>query len=58
MTSGDPRQHNLQVQVNKGTTITSLKKVAPNTVAHVLVDEENTPPAATIKQDLIKAITV
>jgi hypothetical protein len=52
MTSGKPRQYNLQVQV------TSLKKVAPDTVAHVLVDEENVPPAATIRQDLIDSINI
>ncbi|KAF2768103.1 hypothetical protein EJ03DRAFT_274905 [Teratosphaeria nubilosa] len=33
MTSDDPAKHNLQVQVNNGTAISTLKKAAPKTVA-------------------------
>jgi len=58
MTSGDPKKHNLQVQINKETTITSLKKSAPQTVATLLVLKDNPPSAATIKKDLIAKITV
>lgn len=30
-------EHNLQIQINKETTISTLKKYAPRTVSHVLV---------------------
>ena len=33
MTSDNPAKHNLQIQVNKGTGISTLKKTAPKTVA-------------------------
>lgn len=33
MTSDSPAKHNLQIQVNKGTGISTLKKAAPKTVA-------------------------
>ena len=58
MTSGKPKKHNLQVQINKQTTITSLKKAAPQTVAHVEVEEDNPPSPNTIRNELIEKITV
>jgi hypothetical protein len=58
MTSGEPKQHNLQVQINKETTVTSLKKSAPQTVATLLVLKDNPPSSATIRDDLIANITI
>ena len=37
MTTGG-KAYNLQIQVNKGTTISTLKKFAPKTASHVEVD--------------------
>lgn len=36
LTTSD-KSYNLQIQANKGTKITTLKKVAPKTVSHVIV---------------------
>ena len=36
MTSSSPKQHNLQVQVNYQTTITSLQEFSPDSCAKVL----------------------
>jgi hypothetical protein len=58
MTSGDPKKHNIQVQVNKGTTVTTLKKAAPRTVASVLVLQDDPPSAETIKKDLKASVTI
>ncbi|KAG4435591.1 hypothetical protein IFR05_008937 [Cadophora sp. M221] len=58
MTTGRPRMHNLQVQINRETTITSLKKAAPQTVASLLVEEENPGTPAEIKQGLIASILI
>jgi len=58
MTSGEPKEHNLQVQINKETTITSLKKSAPQTVATLLVSKDDPPSAATIRDNLIANITI
>ncbi|KAI8627876.1 hypothetical protein F5Y19DRAFT_477048 [Xylariaceae sp. FL1651] len=42
MTSAEPQKHNLQIQVNKDTPITTLAKAAPLTVAGpVLVPLDN-----------------
>ena len=54
MTSDDPQKHNLQVQVNKGTTVTSLKPLAPDTVAKAVVAHDE--GASAIKQKLISTI--
>lgn len=44
-------EHNLQIQINKGTKISTLKKLAPNTIAGpVLVPYENPWSAAEIKE--------
>ncbi|KAK8076917.1 hypothetical protein PG996_003087 [Apiospora saccharicola] len=58
MTTGNPQKHNLQVQINKETTVTSLKKAAPATVAmaHVPDDESMTPQQ--IRDALIADIRV
>jgi len=53
-----PRNHNLQIQINKQTTITSLKKSAPQTVAFLLVSEDDTPSADVIRVGLINAIAI
>ncbi|KAL2678539.1 hypothetical protein Neosp_009287 [[Neocosmospora] mangrovei] len=37
LTSGDPKMYNLQVQVNRGTTISILKREVGKTVATALV---------------------
>ncbi|KAJ4386802.1 hypothetical protein N0V93_009700 [Gnomoniopsis smithogilvyi] len=54
MTTKKPQHHNLQVQVNNGTTITTLKALAPVTVAGTtLVPSENPWTPAEIKADLM-----
>jgi hypothetical protein len=58
MTSGSPKKHNLQVQINKETTITSLKKSAPQTVATLLVPDDESMTSQQIKDGLIEVITV
>jgi hypothetical protein len=58
MTSGDPKNYNLQVQINKETSITSLKKSAPATVAMVLVPEDMTMTPEQIRDALIADIRV
>ncbi|KAK4063426.1 uncharacterized protein Triagg1_9446 [Trichoderma aggressivum f. europaeum] len=53
------QEHNLQVQVNKGTTITSLKKVAPKTVAGpVLVKSKEPSSAADIRAELLAKMLI
>jgi hypothetical protein len=44
MTSGDPKKYNLQIQINKQTKISTLKRLAPKTVSTVLapIDPEMT----------------
>lgn len=47
------KKHNLQVQVNKGTSISSLKKLVPSTVAGpVLVPQANRYNPAQIRKGL------
>lgn len=59
MTSGKPPAHNLQVQVNKGTTETTLKKLAPATVAGpALVPSDKPWTAAQIKAELKKKMKI
>lgn len=61
MTSGKPRNHNIQVQVNNNPKISSFRKMAPNTVAGpVLVPEDGSGgfTAAKIKQELKDKIVV
>lgn len=53
------KKHNLQVQVNKGTSISSLKKLAPSTVAGpVLVPQENPYTPAQIKKGLSDKVLI
>jgi hypothetical protein len=56
MTSDKPPKYNLQVQVNYGTKVTSLKKVAPDTVSTALVDSETERTAEMIRDELIRNI--
>lgn len=58
MTSDKPPKHNLQVQINKQTTITSLKKLVPDTVAAILVDKDSDETPEQIRERLIAEITV
>ena len=47
------REHNLQIQVNRGTTITTLKKLAPKTIAGpVLVPSGDPWPPSKIRDGL------
>lgn len=53
------QEHNLQVQVNKGTSISTLKKVAPATVAGpVLVPSGSPWSAADIRAQLLAKILI
>lgn len=58
MTSDKPAKHNLQVQINKQTTITSLKGAAPNTVATLIVPADGSMSVAQVRQGLIDAIVI
>jgi hypothetical protein len=58
LTSGKPQKYNLQVQINRETTITSLKKSAPQTVALCLVPMDMSMTPAQIKAALIKDIRI
>ncbi|KAI1177569.1 hypothetical protein F4777DRAFT_541438 [Nemania sp. FL0916] len=59
MTSDKPPKHNLQIQINNETRISTLKKLAPKTVAGpVLVDPGKTPDPAKIKSDLKAKILI
>jgi hypothetical protein len=58
MTSDKPAKHNLQVQINYQTTITSLKEDAPDTVATLIVPADGSMSVAQVRQGLIDAITI
>lgn len=51
MTS-DPKKFNLQVQINNGTTISTLKKMTSQTVSILLVAEPQSLNAGDIKKKL------
>ncbi|KAI1425279.1 hypothetical protein F5Y12DRAFT_714322 [Xylaria sp. FL1777] len=52
LTTGKPQSYNLQIQVNKETSISTLKKVAPTTVAGpVLVPKDKTPGPDDIRKE-------
>lgn len=50
MTSDKPPKHNLQVQINNQTSISTLKKLAPKTVAKYLSNSGDA--AATVRKGL------
>lgn len=52
MATGDPKKHNLQVQVSKET------KLAPKTVASLLVLQDDPPSAEAIKQALKASVNI
>ncbi|KAL2206896.1 hypothetical protein CC79DRAFT_1398762 [Sarocladium strictum] len=53
------QEHNLQVQINKGTTISTLKKFAPQTVAGpVLVPSEDPWAAEDIRAKLLASVKI
>jgi hypothetical protein len=58
MTSGNPAKHNLQVQINKGITISSLKKAAPQTISTVIVPSDGSMSAQQIKNALTAALQI
>lgn len=58
MTSDKPSQHNLQIQINKQTSITSLKKHAPKSVATLIVPADGSMSAEQVRQGLINAIII
>jgi len=58
MTSDKPPKYNLQVQINRETTISSLKKSAPQSVTIALVPSDGSWTAKEIRNALIKKISV
>ncbi|KAM0124279.1 hypothetical protein ACHAP3_010486 [Botrytis cinerea] len=52
MATGDPKKHNLQVQVSKET------KLAPKTVASLLVLQDDPPSAEAIKKALKATVNI
>jgi len=53
------QEHNLQIQINKGTSISTLKKFAPQTVAGpVLVPSGDPWTASKIKDELRNSMLV
>ena len=57
MTSDKPPKHNLQIQVNKGTSISTLKKVAPKTVAGPVLASTGD-SASTIRSGLLAKVLI
>lgn len=57
MTSDKPAKHNLQMQINKQTRITTLKTVLKN-VATLIVPADGGMSAAQVRQGLIDAMTI
>lgn len=63
-TSGDPPFFNIQVQVNAGTTISTLKKQvrrnknSGTTVSKALVPTDDSWDAAAVRQALLDGITI
>ncbi|KAF8421199.1 hypothetical protein EV426DRAFT_565631 [Tirmania nivea] len=53
LTSDKPPKYNLQIQINKQTNISTIKNMAPKTVAIYLTPTENPEPPAVIRQGLI-----
>ncbi|KAF2808932.1 uncharacterized protein BDZ99DRAFT_463793 [Mytilinidion resinicola] len=59
MTSSKPPMHNIQVQVNRGCQITSLARIAPNSVAIACdVPSDDSWTARQIKDRLIASIKI
>jgi hypothetical protein len=58
MTSDKPAKHNLKVQINYQTTITSLKGDAPDTVATLIVPADGSMSVAQVRQGLVDAIII
>ncbi|CAL1709018.1 unnamed protein product [Somion occarium] len=56
MTADKPPRHNLQVQINNSTTISTLKKQAPKTVSMYHASKSDTP--AVIRQGLLDGTNV
>jgi len=60
MTSGDPQYYNIQVQINKGTRISTLKKMTQKSknrgtsVAKALVPIDGSWDAEMVRQELLK----
>ncbi|KAM0259449.1 hypothetical protein ACHAQJ_003344 [Trichoderma viride] len=53
------QEHNLQVQINKNTTISTLKKFAPKTVAGPVLVPSNSPSsAADIRAQLLAKVSI
>ncbi|RAQ69290.1 hypothetical protein COH20_006455 [Aspergillus flavus] len=53
LTTGDPQYHNLQVRINNQTTISTLKRVKGETVAHTLVPADGSWTPEQIRQALL-----
>ncbi|KAJ1713090.1 hypothetical protein AFGD_005267 [Aspergillus flavus] len=53
LTTGDPQYYNLQVQINNQTTISTLKRVKGETVAHTLVPADGSWTPEQIRQALL-----
>jgi len=56
ITTQKPQRHNLQVQINKACTLSSVKRERPNTVATALVPEDGSWSSLKIKQALVAGI--
>lgn len=56
MTSDKPAKHNLQVQINNQTGISTLKKLAPKTVSHY--NAASGASAATVRKGLIDGMKI
>jgi len=54
----DPRKHNLQIQVNRRCKISTLKKLAPDTVADALIPEDSDMTGEEIKAALLAGLKV
>ncbi|EIT79571.1 hypothetical protein AO1008_01897 [Aspergillus oryzae 100-8] len=53
LTTGDPQYYNLQVRINNQTTISTLKRVKGETVAHTLVPADGSWTPEQIRQALL-----
>lgn len=54
MTSEDPQKYEIQVQINKETAVSTLKKVAPSTVSTALVPDDDSMTPAQVREELLK----
>lgn len=58
MTTGNPQNFNIQVQVNNEASISTLKTIRGKSVAIALVPGDNSWKAQDIRDELIKSIEI